>query len=257
MNLTAVDTLAPLIRLLVADAVQSLQSWQPRDDEPHSVMFLLDEFDQLGRQPFILNSIKTIRSYKGRFFIISQSIPGLDGVYGETDRLSLIAGAGVQIYMTPSDPTTANVLSDALGKKTIVSKTRSHSAIRSLTEGQNLSRRSEERPLITSGELLRHTLDEVFVLPEGQYPIKADHIKYYADAHFAPFDAARVGHSLPYPDAEGMGSGNADLAADYEQSRIKSAVEDGHKYDDLASRAAVIGRKTQSGSGKRKRPVKA
>ena len=111
-------TLAPLVRLLFADAIASLQRKEPGPDEPHAVMFLMDEFDQLGRQPLVLSSIKTIRSFGGRFFIISQTIPGLDDIYGETGRRSLQGGAGVQIYMTPQDDRTAEVLSNALGRST-------------------------------------------------------------------------------------------------------------------------------------------
>lgn len=42
--------------------------------------------------------------------------------------------------------------------------------------------------------LLGYTL-----LPEGQYPIEADHIRYYEDHHFASIDQARGKHKLPYP----------------------------------------------------------
>lgn len=194
-------TLAPLIRLLFADAIASLQRAEPGPDEPHAVMFLMDEFDQLGRQPLVLQSIKTIRSFGGRFFLITQSIAGLDSphLYGEADRRSLLAGAGIQIYMTPQDDRTANVLSEALGKHTIVSKSESQSRHRKLDDSANVSRRSEERALVSSGELLRFPLDKVLILAEGQYPIKADHIRYYEDTHFAPIDAARKRHLLPYP----------------------------------------------------------
>lgn len=90
-------TLAPLVPLLFADATASLQRKEPGPDEPHAVMFLMDEFDQLGRQPLVLSSIKTIRSFVGRFFIISQTISGLDDIYGDTGRRSLQGGAGVQV----------------------------------------------------------------------------------------------------------------------------------------------------------------
>ncbi len=197
-------TLAPLIRLLFADAIASLQRAEPGPDEPHPVMFLMDEFDQLGRQPLVLQSIKTIRAFGGRFFIISQSIAGLDSpsLYGEADRRSLLAGAGIQIYMTPQDDRTASVLAEALGKRTITSKSESQSRIRDLDDSAHVSRRSEERPLISASELLRFPLDKVLILPEGQYPIKADHIRYYEDNHFAPIDAARGTHLLPYPPLE-------------------------------------------------------
>lgn len=183
-------TLAPLVRLLFADAIASLQRREPGPDEPHAVMFLMDEFDQLGHQPLVLTSIKTIRSFGGRFFIISQTIPGLDDIYGETGRRSLQGGAGVQIYMTPQDDRTAEVLSNALGRSTITALTESQSRIRQLDDSANISRRSEERPLISANELLRFPLDEVLILPEGQYPIRARHIRYYEDRHFAPIDRA-------------------------------------------------------------------
>jgi type IV secretion system protein VirD4 len=160
-------------------------------------MFLMDEFDQLGRQPLVLSSIKTIRSFGGRFFIISQTIPGLDDIYGETGRRSLQGGAGVQIYMTPQDDRTAEVLSNALGRSTITAVTESQSRVRALEDSANVSRRSEERPLISANEVLRFPLDEVLVLPEGQYPIRARHIRYYEDRHFGPIDRARKGKVLP------------------------------------------------------------
>jgi type IV secretion system protein VirD4 len=160
-------------------------------------MFLMDEFDQLGRQPLVLSSIKTIRSFGGRFFIISQTIPGLDDIYGETGRRSLQGGAGVQIYMTPQDDRTAEVLSNALGRSTITAVTESQSRVRALEDSANVSRRSEERPLISANEVLRFPLDEVVLLPEGQYPIRARHIRYYEDRHFGPIDQARKGKALP------------------------------------------------------------
>jgi type IV secretion system protein VirD4 len=51
--------------------------------------------------------------------------------------------------------------------------------------------------LISANEVLRFPLDEVLVLPEGQYPIRARHIRYYEDRHFAPIDRARKGKALP------------------------------------------------------------
>lgn len=192
-------TLAPLIRLLFADAISSLQRAEPGPDEPHAVMFLMDEFDQLGYQPLVLNSLKTIRSFRGRFFIITQSIPGLDTVYGETGRLALLAGAGIKIFMTPQEERTAEILSSMLGKTTIESRTESQSRIRDLDDSANISRRNEERPLKSPGELLQYPLSKVMILPEGQYPIEAWHIRYYEDHHFKNINDVRDGHALPYP----------------------------------------------------------
>jgi type IV secretion system protein VirD4 len=103
----------------------------------------------------------------------------------------------VQIYMTPQDDRTAEVLSNALGRSTITAVTESQSRVRTLEDSANVSRRSEERPLISANEVLRFPLDEVLVLPEGQYPIRVRHIRYYEDRHFGPIDRARKGKALP------------------------------------------------------------
>ena len=116
---------------------------------------------------------------------------------GDTGRRSLQGSAGVQIYMTPQDNRTAEVLSNALGRSTITAVTESQSRVKALEDSANVSRRSEERPLISANEVLRFPLEEVLVLPEGQYPVRARHIRYYEDRHFGPIDRARKGKALP------------------------------------------------------------
>lgn len=233
-------TLAPLIRLLFADAIASLQRKEPGPDEPHAVMFLMDEFDQLGRQPLVLSSIKTIRSFGGRFFIISQTIPGLDDIYGETGRRSLQGGAGVQIYMTPQDDRTADVLSNALGRSTVTAVTESQSRIRALEDSANVSRRSEERPLISANELLRFPLDEVLVLPEGQYPIRASHVRYFEDSHFQPIDRARKSVLPPSPRFNSPSGGAPEVAL------MRSLVANGDLGGSLVKATAAFTKLSQA-----------
>ncbi len=56
------------------------------------------------------------------------------------------AGAvpGFQIYMTPQDDRTADVLSNALGRSTVTAVTKGQSRIRALEDSANVSRRSED-----------------------------------------------------------------------------------------------------------------
>ncbi len=251
-------TLSPLIRLLFADAIASLQRSKPCPDEPYTVMFLMDEFDQLGRQPLVLQSIKTIRSFGGRFFIITQSIAGLDSpsLYGEPDRRSLLASAGVQIYMTPQDDRTAQVLSEALGKETIVSKSENQSRVRDLDDSANVSRSSVERPLVSPSKLLQFPLDKVLILAEGQYPIKADHIRYYIDRHFAPINEARRSHKLPYPSLENARE-HAPVAKLSGLSKKKAkAKTESQKLEELGNISAKMQEISSAAKAKRKPPVR-
>ncbi|MEO8245388.1 MAG: type IV secretory system conjugative DNA transfer family protein, partial [bacterium] len=247
-------TLAPLVRLLFADAIAALQRREPGPDEPHAVMFLMDEFDQLGRQPLVLTSIKTIRSFGGRFFIISQTIPGLDDIYGETGRRSLQGGAGVQIYMAPQDDLTADVLSNALGRSTITAISESQSRVQGMKDSANVSRRSEERPLISANELLRFPLDEVLILPEGQYPIRTRHIRYYEDRHFAPIDRARKGQTPAAPAgaaATGQEAKPATLSSFAAPPPASSAAE----YE-IPKATEAFSKITQKARGRRELPVR-
>ncbi|MBN8189776.1 type IV secretory system conjugative DNA transfer family protein [Salipiger thiooxidans] len=262
MQAEHLKTLAPLVRLLFAEAIASLQRAEPGPDEPHTVMFLMDEFDQLGRQPLVENSIKTIRSFGGRFFIITQSIAGLDNpsLYGEAGRRALMAGAGVKVFMTPQDDRTATVLSDMLGKHTVVSKTESQSRIRELDDSANISRRSEERPLISPGKLLQFPLDQVLILPEGQYPIQAHHIRYYEDQHFAAIEAARQGHALPYPPLTAKPKRKVASLAQIAQAQetVETCQMYSERFAEMRARAEA-GRKSEGGSGaaSRRRPRRA
>ena len=103
--------LAPLIRLFFSDLIASLQTKEPEADEPCPVMIMLDEFDRLGKTPIVAESIKTLRSYGGNLAIVTQTIPALDEIYGENTRRSLQGGAGVKLYLTPSEQKTIEELS--------------------------------------------------------------------------------------------------------------------------------------------------
>ncbi|MCA0941924.1 type IV secretory system conjugative DNA transfer family protein [Salipiger pacificus] len=255
-------TLAPLVRLLFAEGIASLQRAEPGRDEPYTVMFLMDEFDQLGRQPLVENSIKTIRSFGGRFFIITQSIAGLDNpsLYGEAGRRALMAGAGVKIFMTPQEDHTATVLSDMLGKHTVVSKTESQSRIRELDDSANISRRSEERALLSAGKLLQFPIDEVLILPEGQYPIKAHRITSYEDHHFGPIEAARHGHALPYPPLTARPKRKVASLAQITQAEatVETCQQYGERFAEMRSQAETKRNKGgESGAASRRRPRRA
>ncbi|CUX79960.1 type IV secretion system protein VirD4 [Roseibaca calidilacus] len=173
--------LAPLIRLFFSDLIASLQDHEPGEDEPWPVMIMLDEFDRLGKMPIVAESIKTLRSYGGHLAIITQTIPALDEIYGENTRLSLQGGAGVKLYMTPSEKRTVTEVSEGVGMTTkrVVSKSRAMG--RGMFD-TNLSERTEERPLLTEDEAARLDLDDIILVIDGQHPARAKRIKYYEDA---------------------------------------------------------------------------
>ena len=195
--------LAPLIRLFFSDLIASLQAQEPGDDEPWPVMIMLDEFDRLGKMPIVAESIKTLRSFGGNLAIVTQTIPALDEIYGENTRRSLQGGAGVKLYLTPSEQKTIEELSQAVGKTTKRVVTRSRAVGRNPFEGRSVSERTEDTPLLTEDQARRMDLDEVILVIDAQMPIRARRIKYFEDPALKVLHDGQAG-SFPYPDEDGL-----------------------------------------------------
>lgn len=194
-----IKTVAPLVRLLIGTALSELQSHEPRADDPHPVLFLLDEFDQLGHMPVIIQALKTARSYGVRFLIITQTIPGLQTVYRPDEVKSLLGASAMQVFMTPADDDTAKVISQALGNRTTISVTESRATFMRLHDTTHESRTAQERPLISAQELLRFPKNEVILMPRGGYPIRARRIAWYEHRYFGQIKEALPDHPPIYP----------------------------------------------------------
>lgn len=70
-------TLAPLLRLVFGELIATLRASLPDpQSEPWPVQIVLDEFDQLGHMPIIVQSLKQLAGHGARVSIITQSIPG-------------------------------------------------------------------------------------------------------------------------------------------------------------------------------------
>ncbi|MGR3594000.1 MAG: type IV secretory system conjugative DNA transfer family protein [Limimaricola soesokkakensis] len=193
-----VKPLASLIRLFFSDLIASLQDHQPGKDEPWPVMILLDEFNRLGKMPIVVDSIETLRSYRGHLAIVTQTIPALDEIYGENARRSLQGNAGVKLYLTPSDEKTVEELSNAVGKTTKRVVTRSRAVSRNPFEGRSTSERTEEAPLLTEDQARRMPLDDIVMVIDAQMPVRAKRIQYFKDRYFQRLFEAQTG-AYPLP----------------------------------------------------------
>lgn len=193
-----VKPLAPLIRLFFSDLLSAMQEKDPGPDEPWPVMIMLDEFNRLGKMPIVVESIETLRTYRGHLAIVTQTIPALDEIYGENTRRALQGNAGVKLYLTPSDEKTVEELSKAVGKTTKTVVTRSQSIGKNPFEGRSQSTRTEESSLLPEDEARRLPLDEIVMVIDAQMPVRAKRIQYFDDRLFKAIHAAQAGE-LPFP----------------------------------------------------------
>ncbi|PTX41828.1 type IV secretion system protein VirD4 [Gemmobacter caeni] len=199
VNADDIRTLSPLIRLFFGELIATLRGSLPDPKaEPWPVMILLDEFDQLGPMPIVEQALKQLAGHGARVSIITQSIPGLDNIYGENVRLSLESAAGMKLYLSPNEKKTAQEVSDALGKTTKLATSDSYARDASLLTRRSLSRRMEERPLMSADEVKKLDANIAILIPERQQPLRVRRIVYYEDAVFRAIYAAQAG-PLPYP----------------------------------------------------------
>ncbi len=202
--------LAPLIRLFFSDLLSAMQEKDPPGpDEPWPVMIMLDEFNRLGKMPIVVESIETLRTYRGHLAVVTQTIPpALDEIYGENTRRALQGNAGVKLYLTPSDEKTVEELSKAVGKttKTVVTRSQSIGKNPPFEGGRSQSTRTEESSLLPEDEARRLPLDEIVMVIDAQMPVRAKRIQYFDDRLFKTIHAAQSGE-LPFPEPGGGGGG--------------------------------------------------
>jgi len=148
--------------------------------------------------PIVVESIETLRTYRGHLAIVTQTIPALDEIYGENTRRALQGNAGVKLYLTPSDEKTVEELSKAVGKTTKTVVTRSQSIGKNPFEGRSQSTRTEESSLLPEDEARRLPLDEIVKVIDAQMPVRAKRIQYFDDRLFKAIHAAQTGE-LPFP----------------------------------------------------------
>jgi type IV secretion system protein VirD4 len=195
-----IPVLAPVIRLMVGELIATLRATEPDPaKEPWTVQIMLDEFDQLGHMPIVVQSLKQLAGHGAKISIITQSIPGLDDIYGENQRLALEANAGMKVYLYANDKKTAAEVSDSLGKKTQLAVSDSLSRDSGFRLRRSVSRRNEERPLMTPDEVRRLDEEKCLILPERRNPILANRIIWYQDPTFIEVYESSLDRPLPFP----------------------------------------------------------
>lgn len=80
-----------------------------------NILFLLDEYSSLGKID-LRDALAKYRKRKVRVMILTQSLPDLDLIYGETARDVLLANFGIKIILNSSTPNAQKYFSDLIGR---------------------------------------------------------------------------------------------------------------------------------------------
>lgn len=213
--------LAPVIRLIFQQTVAILQSSEPQDDEPYPVLFLLDEFPQLGRMTALGQAISTIRSYGGRMMIVAQSLSNLRSAYGPDGAQNFLANCRLQLFMAPADSDTPDYVSKAIGNFT--RKSRSKSWTMGQIGKSNIQEREEGARLLRPEELRGLSANDCVLLIQDSDPVLAQKVRYYEDRFLNPIFE---GQSGDYPDPPEFVIGNITPLSTPNLGHIKNELKD-------------------------------
>ena len=168
------EVVAPLVRLFFQHAVASLQRREPEKDEPFPVLFLMDEFYQLGRMDTVLRATTTLRSYGGRMMMIVQGIPWLEEAYDKAAIEGLLGVCQIQVFMSVNDQRTRKLLSETLGNREVETESTNISrASNRMGYNRSTSSQTRARRLISEDEIGRMGDQTIFVFAQNCRPIKA------------------------------------------------------------------------------------
>jgi type IV secretion system protein VirD4 len=199
-NITDITLLKPLLALFVQQTLDMLML----EHRPRSVpvYFLLDEFRQLKKMSEITSKLPYVAGSNIKMAFIIQDLKNLDEIYGETARHSLMGNCGYQLVLGANDQVTAETVSKGLGKRTVRYKTESRTI-----ELMGLHRRTKveqlrERDLMMPQEIRQMPADKMIIMVEGQGPILADKLRFFATAPFARLEALSRAHVPDIPAIE-------------------------------------------------------
>ncbi|MFC1609703.1 type IV secretory system conjugative DNA transfer family protein [Myxococcota bacterium] len=168
----------------------------------HNVLFLLDEFAQLGSFAAAERGISIVRGFGGQLWLFVQDLSQLKGLYRQWG--TFLSNAVLQVFGT-QDHDTAKYVSDALGAGTIKVDSESRSVSRRGAEtsaNKSESHHHHGRALLTADEVRRLGNEDVIVLQGGSPPFRLRRLDYRVDGEFRgryggnPMYGSQLPHAL-------------------------------------------------------------
>jgi len=154
---------------LALSSVTATQS-QPKD----KVLFIYDEFAQLGYMEQVENAISLVRGYGVQFLIFVQDLSLLKGVY---DKWQTFLANSTRLFFGCTDVDTAKYISQSLGKYTLETNS-TNMNLKSVTVSYT------GRDLMTPDEIMKLPATAPIVFLQGKPPVRLRRLNYLKDKEF-------------------------------------------------------------------------
>jgi type IV secretion system protein VirD4 len=145
---THMESHANWLRVMIASALRDLQATPPGQGLP-PVLFMLDEFANLGHLPAISNAMNMTRGYGVQLWPFVQDLNQLKYLYHDNWENFLGARSALTAF-APGDVFTSNYLAELCGNKTMIVETENEKADQS---GMGRGRGPQGLPLIRPEEI--------------------------------------------------------------------------------------------------------
>ena len=142
-------------------------------------LFLLDEFAALGRLEAVERAMGLMAGYGLQLWPILQDMSQLKDLYGARAN-TFVANAGVLQTFGVNDYETAKWLSQSIGQETTAYRTESYRPGDATSTSINVTGRA----LLTPDEIMQIPADMQLLRIQGQPPVAARKIRFYADREF-------------------------------------------------------------------------
>lgn len=181
------DTYNRWLRLMIACALHELARTPGAAQD--RVLFLLDEFANLGRMNPVQRAVSLLAGYGASIWMFLQDLSQLKGTYPEKWG-TFLANADVLQAFGTNDYDTARYLSDLTGDTTIyvasenqsLSRSRGKYTSRGQTSAQTFTEKA--RKLLLPDEVRRMDATKQLLFVKGMAPIRCSKINYLNDPEF-------------------------------------------------------------------------
>lgn len=174
--------LRPLMNLMVQQFAYVLSQELPKDDEPHHVLAILDEFCNLGKMATIEQGFSYMAGFHVHFMAIFQNISQGYKIYGASGFDSFLANTDYKIFYYQNETTGREFVAKLLGNKTVKNKAKSYSLFGK--QSTSYSDNFIARPLLSADEVGQFDKAHAIALKSGHMPVKFKRIIYYKDKRF-------------------------------------------------------------------------
>lgn len=148
-----------------------------RSSERGDVMFMLDEFANLGKLSGLAESLTALPGLGVRVWMIVQELAEIVRIYGPHTAKTISSQAEVKQFFAVGSDELAQTLSRALGQQTVITKT--HNLGRTDTDeiGESLSESGQ--PLMRAEEIVQMRPSQQLLLVKGVRPILGERLPFW------------------------------------------------------------------------------